>query len=117
MLQKTGTEVTVRNEAGEEFRKNTAFVKKYNEQDNLSRPNGKENSSPEEVGRCGKVVSPTMAGVVCLTSVSSSRTQKSGMAVWPSREEGETRTKKKHKRQAVVGIESLIQTLDSLVLQ
>ena len=65
--------MTVRNEAGEEFRKNTAFVKKYNEQDNLSRPNGKENSSPEEVGRCGKVVPPAMAGAVCLQPVFSLR--------------------------------------------
>ena len=51
MVQKTGTEVTVRNEAGGEFRRNSAFVKKYNEQDSVSRPNGKENSSPEEVGQ------------------------------------------------------------------
>ena len=50
VVQKTGTEVTVRNEAGEQFRRNTAFVKKYNEQDSVSRPNGKENSLPEEVG-------------------------------------------------------------------
>ena len=30
------------------------------------------------------------------TSVQSSRTQKSGMAVWPSREEGETRKNRLH---------------------
>ena len=34
VVQKTGTEVKVRNEAGEEFRRNTAFVTKYNDQDN-----------------------------------------------------------------------------------
>ena len=34
VVQKTGTEVRVRNEAGEEFRGNNASVKKYNEQDN-----------------------------------------------------------------------------------
>ena len=49
VVQKTETEVTVRNEAGQEFRRNTAFVKKYNQQDGVSRPNGKEISSPEEV--------------------------------------------------------------------
>ena len=49
VVQKTETEVTVRNEAGQEFRRNTAFVKKYNQQDDVSRPNGKEISSPEEV--------------------------------------------------------------------
>ena len=63
MVQKTGTEVTVRNEAGEEFRRNTACLKKYNEQDSVSRPNRKENSSPEEVGQGEKVVLPTMTGV------------------------------------------------------
>ena len=51
MVQKTGTEVTLRNEAGEEFRRNSAFVKKYNEQESVSRPNGKENSPPEEEGK------------------------------------------------------------------
>ena len=50
VVQKTGTEVKVINEAGEEFRRNTAFVKKYNEQDNVSKLNGKENSSPDKVG-------------------------------------------------------------------
>jgi len=35
VVQKTGTEVTVRNEAGEEFRRNTAFIKKYNEQNSV----------------------------------------------------------------------------------
>ena len=63
VVQKTGTEVTVRNEAGEEFRRNTAFLKKYNEQDSVSRQNGKENSSPEEVGQREKVVPPTMTGL------------------------------------------------------
>ena len=62
VVQKTGTEVTVRNEAGEEFRRNSAFIKKYNEQDNVSGPNGKENSSAEKVGRREKVVAPTMTG-------------------------------------------------------
>ena len=61
--QKTGTEVIVRNEAGEEFRRNSGFVKKYNEQDSVSRQNGNENSSPEEVGQREKVVAPTMTGV------------------------------------------------------
>ena len=62
-VQKTGTEVTVRNEAGEEFRRNTAFIKKYNKQDSVSRQNGKENSSPEEVGQREKVIPPTMTGL------------------------------------------------------
>ena len=35
LVQKTETEVTVRNEAGEEFRRNTVFVKKYNQQDSV----------------------------------------------------------------------------------
>ena len=43
VVQETGTEVTVRNEAGEEFRRNTAFVKKY-EQDGVSRANGEESN-------------------------------------------------------------------------
>ena len=30
VVQKTGTVVTVINEAGEEFRRNTAFLKEYN---------------------------------------------------------------------------------------
>ena len=63
VVQKTGTEVTVSNEAGEELRRNSAFIKKYNEQDNVSGPNGKENNSPEKVGQRGKVVAPTMTGV------------------------------------------------------
>ena len=63
VVQKTGTEVTVRNEAEEEFRRNSAFVKKYNEQDNVSGPNRKENNSPEKVGQREKVVAPTMTGV------------------------------------------------------
>ena len=63
VVQKTGTEVKVRNEAGEEFKRNTAFVKKYNEQDNVSRPNGKENCLPEEVGQGEKVVASPMTGV------------------------------------------------------
>ena len=42
VVQKTGTEVTVRNKAGQ---------------------NGKENSSPEKVGQREKVVAPTMTGV------------------------------------------------------
>ena len=54
VVQKTGTEVTVSNEAGEEFRRNTAFVKKY-EQDSVSRPNGKENSLPEERRKLDRV--------------------------------------------------------------
>ena len=62
-VQKTGTEVTVRNEAGEEFRRNTAFVKKYNKQDGVSRPNAEENSSAEQAGHRQKVVPPTMTGV------------------------------------------------------
>ena len=62
VVQKTGTEVKVINEAGEEFRRNTAFVKKYNEQDNVSKLNGKENSSPEEVGQ-GKRFIPMKTGV------------------------------------------------------
>ena len=63
VVQKTGTEVKVRNEAGEEFKRNTAFVKKYNEQDNVSRPNGQENCSPEEVKQGEKVVASPMTGV------------------------------------------------------
>ena len=63
VVQKTGTEETVRNQAGEEFRRNSAFIKKYNEQDNVSGPNGKENSWPEKVGQREKVVAPTMTGV------------------------------------------------------
>ena len=31
VVEKTGSEVTVRNEAGVEFKRNTAFVKKYND--------------------------------------------------------------------------------------
>ena len=63
VVQKTGTEVTVRNEAGEEFRRNAAFMKKYNEQDGVSRPNGKENSLSEEIGQRQEVVSPAVTGV------------------------------------------------------
>ena len=59
VVQKTGTEVTVRNEAGEEFRRNTAFIKKYYEQDGVSRANRKENSSSEEIGQSQEVVPPT----------------------------------------------------------
>ena len=33
VVNKTGAEVTVRNDAGAEFKQNTAFVKKYNQQD------------------------------------------------------------------------------------
>ena len=33
VVNKTGAEVTVRNDAGAEFKRNTAFVKKYNQQD------------------------------------------------------------------------------------
>ena len=51
VVQKTGIEVTVRNEAGEEFRRNAAFIKQYNEQDGVSRPNGKEDSLSEEIGQ------------------------------------------------------------------
>ena len=63
VVQKTGTEVTVRNEVGEEFRRNSASIRKYNEQDNVSRPNGKENSLAKKVGQREKVVAPTMTGV------------------------------------------------------
>ena len=63
VAQKTGTEVTVRNEAGEELIRNNAFVKKYNEQDGVSRPKGKENSWSKEVGQRQKVVPPTVTGV------------------------------------------------------
>ena len=63
VVQKAGTQVTVRNKAGEEFRRNTAFIKKYNEQDSVSRQNRKENSSPEDVGQREKVVPPTMTGL------------------------------------------------------
>ena len=49
VVQKTGTEVTVTNEVGEEFRRNTAFIKRHNGQGSVSRPNGKEISSPGEV--------------------------------------------------------------------
>ena len=42
MIQKTGREVTLRNETGVELKRNTAFVKKYNEQDDVSRGNGNE---------------------------------------------------------------------------
>ena len=40
VIQKTGREVTLRNETGVELKRNTAFVKKYNEQDDVSRGNG-----------------------------------------------------------------------------
>jgi len=63
VVQKTGTEVTVRNETGEEFRGNAAFIKKYNEQDGVSRPDGKEKSSSEEIGQRQEVVSPAVTGV------------------------------------------------------
>ena len=63
VVQKTGTEVTVRNEAGEEFRRNAAFIKKYNEQDGVSRSNGKEDSLSEEIGQRQEVVSPAVTGV------------------------------------------------------
>ena len=63
LVQKTGTKVTVRKEAGKEFRRNTTFAKKYNKQDSVSRPSGKEISSPEEVGQRENVVTPTMTGV------------------------------------------------------
>ena len=62
-VQKTGTEVTVRNEAGEEFRRNATFIKKYNEQDGVSRPNRKENASSEEIGQRQEVVPPTETGL------------------------------------------------------
>lgn len=60
--QKTWTEVTVRNDDGDEFIRNTAFIKKYNEQDSVSRPVGKENSSPQEIEQREKVVTPMMTG-------------------------------------------------------
>ena len=63
VVQKTGTEVTVRNEAGEEFGRNASFMKKYNEQDGVSRPNGKEDSLSEEIGQRQEVVSPAVTGV------------------------------------------------------
>ena len=50
VVQKTG------NEAGEEFRRNAAFIKKYNEQDGVSRPNGKEDSLSEEIGQRQEVI-------------------------------------------------------------
>ena len=59
VVQRTGTEVTVRNEAGEEFRRNAVFIKKYYEQDDVARANRKENSSSEEIGRSQEVVPPT----------------------------------------------------------
>ena len=55
--------VTVKNEAGEEFRRNAAFIKKYNKQDGVSRPNGKEDSLSEEIGQRQEVVSPAVTGV------------------------------------------------------
>ena len=63
VVKKTGTEVTVRNEAGEEFRRNAAFIKNYYEQDGVSRANRKENSSSEEIGQSQEVVPPTATGM------------------------------------------------------
>ena len=40
VVQKTGREVTLRNETGVELKRNTAFGKKYNKQDDVSRGNG-----------------------------------------------------------------------------
>ena len=40
VVQKTGTEVTLRNEAGVQLKSNTAFVKKYNEHNDVSNSNG-----------------------------------------------------------------------------
>ena len=70
MIQKTGREVTLRNETGVELKRNTAFVKKYNEQDDVSRGNGNghqevqaesmvqaEDSGPNRIPEETKVVS------------------------------------------------------------
>ena len=70
MIQKTGREVTLRNETGVELKRNTAFVKKYNEQDDVSRGNGNghqelqaesmvqaEDSGPSRIPEETKVVS------------------------------------------------------------
>jgi len=40
VVQNTGTEVTLRNEAGVQLKRNTAVVKKYNEQIDLANGNG-----------------------------------------------------------------------------
>ena len=56
VVQKTGTKVTVRNEAGEEFRRDTEFVKKNSEQDGVFRSYREENSLSEEVGQKQKII-------------------------------------------------------------
>ena len=73
----SGTEA-VRNEAGEEFGRNTAFVKKYNKQDGVSRPNVEENSSPEKVGHRQKIVPSTMTGVSGNSPKPLQKTQETG---------------------------------------
>ena len=70
VIQKTGREVTLRNKTGVELKRNTAFVKKHNEQDDVSRGNGNghqevqaesmvqaEDSGPSRIPEETKVVS------------------------------------------------------------
>ncbi len=50
VVEKTGSEVTARNEAGEEFKRNTAFVKRYNDPGGVPREGGDEVPSSELSG-------------------------------------------------------------------
>ena len=50
LVHKTGSEVTLKNKAGVELKRNTAFVKKYNEHNDVSNGNG------DQVVKAGSVV-------------------------------------------------------------
>ena len=70
MVRKTGREVIVRDQAGEEFRRNTSFAKKYKQAskqaDGVSRSRPKkENSSLDKVRERQKIDHFT---VVCLVT-------------------------------------------------
>ena len=45
VVNKMGAEVTVRNEAGAEFKRNTTFVKKYNQQDGNCAQDGEKSAA------------------------------------------------------------------------
>ena len=70
VVQKTGSEVTLRNENGVELKRNTALVKKYNEQENASIDAGPSNahqgeiqeSTQTETGKGGDECEPQVPG-------------------------------------------------------
>ena len=70
VVQKTGSEVTLRNENGVELKRNSALVKKYNEQENASIDAGPSNahqgeiqeSTQTETGKGGDECEPQVLG-------------------------------------------------------